>query len=75
MSVTIKDISKRLGISVSTVSKALNGYPDVSDDTRQRILEMARELDYHPNLAAQSLRRRRTNKIGLLITYPVAAVG
>jgi LacI family transcriptional regulator len=75
MSVTIKDISKRLGISVSTVSKALNGYPDVSDDTRQRILEMARELDYHPNVAAQSLRRHRTSKIGLLITYPVASVG
>lgn len=71
MSVTIKDISKKLGVSVSTVSKALNGYPDVSEDTRQRILEMARELDYHPNIAAQSLRRGRTNKIGLLINNPL----
>lgn len=71
MSITIKDISKRLGISVSTVSKALNGYPDVSDGTRERILEMARELDYHPNIAAQSLRRGRTNKIGLLINNPL----
>ncbi|MDX1417544.1 MAG: LacI family DNA-binding transcriptional regulator [Candidatus Promineifilaceae bacterium] len=75
MSVTIKDISKRLGISVSTVSKALNDYPDVSEDTRKRILDMARELDYHPNLSAQNLRRRRTSKIGLLITYPVSFIG
>ncbi|MCP4425696.1 MAG: LacI family transcriptional regulator [Chloroflexi bacterium] len=71
MSITIKDISKRLGISVSTVSKALNGYPDVSERTRERILEMARELDYHPNIAAQSLRRGRTGKIGLLINNPL----
>ena len=74
MSITIKDISKKLGISVSTVSKALNGYPDVSEVTRERILEMARQLDYHPNTAAQSLRRRHTNKIGLLMTYSVASV-
>lgn len=74
MSITIKDISKRLGISVSTVSKALNGYPDVSDDTRERIQELARELDYHPNIAAQSLRRGRTNKIGLLINNPLPFV-
>jgi len=72
MSVTIKDISKRLGISVSTVSKALNGYPDVSDDTRQRILEMARELDYHPSAAARNLRRGRTDKIGLLVNNPIS---
>ena len=71
MSITIKDISRRLGISVSTVSKALNGYPDVSEDTRERIQELARELDYHPNIAAQSLRRGRTNKIGLLINNPL----
>ena len=71
MSITIKDISKKLGISVSTVSKALNGYPDVSESTRDRILEAARELDYHPNIAAQSLRRGRTNKIGLLINNPL----
>ncbi len=74
MSITIKDISKRLGISVSTVSKALNGYPDVSEGTRERILEMARELDYHPNLAAQSLRRGRTGKIGLLINNPLSFI-
>ncbi|MCP4359773.1 MAG: LacI family transcriptional regulator [Chloroflexi bacterium] len=74
MSITIKDISKKLGISVSTVSKALNGYPDVSEGTRERIMEMARELDYYPNLAAQSLRRGRTNKIGLLINNPLPFV-
>ena len=74
MSITIKDISQRLGISVSTVSKAMNGYPDVSEDTRERILEMARELDYHPNIAAQSLRRGRTGKIGLLINNPLSFI-
>lgn len=72
MSVTIEDISRQLGISVSTVSKALNAYPDVSEATRQRVLAAARELDYHPSAAARNLRRGRTDKIGLLISNPIS---
>lgn len=71
MSVTIDDISKHLGISVSTVSKALNGYDDVSPRTRTRVVEATEQLGYYPNGAARSLRRGRTDKIGLLLNHPV----
>ena len=57
MSVTIEDIAQHLNLAVSTVSKALNGYSDVSQKTKERVLEAARELDYHPNTAARNLRR------------------
>lgn len=71
MSVKIEDISKHLGLSVSTISKALNGYADVSQRTRTRVLAATKELGYHPNGAARSLRRGRTDKIGLLINNPI----
>jgi LacI family transcriptional regulator len=74
MSVTIEDIARHLSLSVSTVSKALNDYKDVSDETKRRVLETARELDYHPSAAARSLRRQRSNKIGLLFGYPVTVI-
>jgi LacI family transcriptional regulator len=72
MSVTIEDISRQLGISVSTVSKALNAYPDVAEGTRQRVLAAARDLDYHPSAAARNLRRGRADKIGLLLNNPIS---
>ena len=71
MSVKIEDISKHLGLSVSTISKALNGYSDVSQRTRDRVFEAQKQLGYHPNGAARSLRRGRTDKIGLLINNPI----
>lgn len=74
MSVTIEDISKRLGISVSTVSKALNDYPDVSQETRERVKEAALALDYHPSAVARNLRRGRNDKIGLLINNPISFI-
>ncbi len=74
MSVTIEDISRQLGISVSTVSKALNDYPDVAQDTRERVQEAARALDYHPSAAARNLRRGRSEKIGLLINNPISFI-
>ena len=75
MPVTIADLSKHLNLSVSTVSKALNGYPDVAERTRKRVLMAARELDYYPSAAARSLRRQKTNKIGMLSNYPISRVG
>ena len=74
MSVTIEDISLQLGISVSTVSKALNAYPDVAEETRKRVLDAARELDYHPSAVARNLRRGRADKIGLLINNPISFI-
>ena len=60
MAVTSKDIARRLNISQSTVSRALRGDPRVSAETKARILEAARQMDYTPNLAARSLITRRT---------------
>lgn len=72
MPVTIDDISRHLGLSVSTVSKVMNGYSDVSQKTRERVLEAARVLEYHPSAAARNLRRQRTNKLGFLLPYPIS---
>jgi len=69
MPVTIKDIAAELGLSVSTVSKALNDYLDVSPETRQLVKETAQRLGYQPNATARSLRRRCTDKIGLLLFF------
>ena len=66
MSVTIEDISKKLKLSTSTVSKALNGYKDVSEKTRELVMGTAKELGYHPSAAARNLRRQRTDKIGFV---------
>lgn len=75
MPITIDDIARQLQVSVSTVSKALNGYGDISPATRQRVLDAARELDYHPSAAARTLRRQRTDKIGFLYSFPTAYIG
>lgn len=66
MSIRIKDISRQLGISVSTVSKALNGYEDVSPQTRERVREAVQALGYQPTASARNLRRGRTDKIGFV---------
>lgn len=66
MSVTIEDISKKLKLSTSTVSKALNGYKDVSEKTRELVTDTAKELGYQPSAAARNLRRQRTDKIGFV---------
>jgi len=74
MSITIRDISEHLGVSTSTVSKALNGYSDVSHETIQRVSAAAIKLGYYPNTAARSLSRQRTDKIGVVLNYPVNMV-
>ena len=66
MAVTIKELSIHCGLSVSTVSKALNDYPDVSEETKQRVLDAAKQLNYSPNKLAQSLARGTTGTIGLV---------
>jgi LacI family transcriptional regulator len=67
MAVTLKDIARRVGVSVTTVSRALGGYDDVAEETRRRVLQAAREMDYRPHIIAQSLQRRRSNTVGLII--------
>ena len=64
---TIKDIALALRISISTVSRALRDAPDVSDDTKKAVKELAEELEYQPNKLALSLLKKQTNTIGLII--------
>lgn len=64
---TIGDVAKAVGVASSTVSRALNGHTDISPTTRQAILDAARQMDYHPNLLAQSLKSRETHTLGVLI--------
>ena len=64
----IKDIAEQLGVSVATVSRALNDKPGVADDLRRRVLELAAELDFTPNMAARSLNGARTGAVPLWST-------
>ena len=60
---TIFDVAKEAGVSITTVSRALNGYSDVNEATRLRVVEIARALDYYPSAVARNLQRRRTDTI------------
>jgi LacI family transcriptional regulator len=63
----LQDIAREVGISVNTVSKALNGKPGVNPQTRQRVLDAAEKLNYKPNYLAQSLRGTPSNIIGVIV--------
>lgn len=67
---SLKSIATTLGLSVTTVSRALNGYDDVAAETRQRIMQEAQRRGYRPNSVARRLKTGRTNAVGLL--FPVA---
>lgn len=64
---TLKQLSKELNVSVSTVSKALNNSPEISEKTIRRVKELAKLYGYKPNPVAVSLKRNKTNTIGILI--------
>lgn len=64
--VSMKDIAKRCGVSVATVSKALNGQPDIGEETRSRIEKVAKEMGYMTNAAARALKTNRTYNLGVL---------
>lgn len=65
--VTIKDIAKELGISTSTVSRALRDSYEISPETKQMVLECAERMKYRPNPIAQSLKERRSRSIGIVV--------
>ncbi|BAS15979.1 HTH-type transcriptional regulator MalR [Arthrobacter sp. Hiyo8] len=67
MTVTINDVAQAAGVSKGAVSYALNGQPGVSDDTRERILRVARELGWKPNLRAKSLSSAKAFAVGLVV--------
>lgn len=64
--VSMKDIAKHCGVSVATVSKALNGQRDIGEQTRQRICAVAEEMGYMSNAAARALKTNRTYNLGVL---------
>jgi LacI family transcriptional regulator len=65
--ITLKRISQVLGLSISTVSRALKNHPDISQNTKTRVHELANSLDYEPNINAISLRSKKNNLIGLIV--------
>ena len=72
---TIDNIAKRAGVSTAAVSYALNGLPGVSEDTRKRILDMADEIGWRPNIAARSLSVSRAHAVGMVIARPADTLG
>jgi LacI family transcriptional regulator len=65
--VTLRDIAKATGFSITTVSRALNDYNDVSPSTKELVRRTAKEMGYSPNTLAQRLRKKRTDTIGLIL--------
>jgi DNA-binding LacI/PurR family transcriptional regulator len=76
---TIVEVAEKAGVSVSTASRVLRGHPDVSSQTRKKVLNASKELNYHPSRLAQSLVLGKTATIGLLVSdidnpfYPALA--
>ncbi|MBP3636286.1 MAG: LacI family DNA-binding transcriptional regulator [Clostridia bacterium] len=66
MAVTIKDVSAKCGLSISTVSKAFNNYSDISAETRELVHRTAREIGYYPNAIARTLKTNRSYNLGVL---------
>lgn len=64
---TIRDLALKLNLSISTVSRALRGAPDVNRETKKSVLDLAQDLNYEPNRVAQSLRIKKTNTIGIIV--------
>jgi len=67
MTITLKDIAQRVGKSVTTVSRALHDFDDVSQETKAEVRQIAEELGYIPNIHAQRLQKQSTDTIGFIM--------
>lgn len=67
--VTIYDVAEKAGVGIGTVSRAMNNSPLIHEETKNRVLKVARELNYLPHAVAQSLARKRTNTIGVIVPF------
>jgi LacI family transcriptional regulator len=67
MPVTLKDIAKRAGVTSATVSMVINNKPNISQATRKKVLKIAKELNYYPNVIARGLATKRSNAIGVIV--------
>ena len=66
--VTIKDVAKAAGVSYSTVSRALTGSPEISEETRSRILQLCKDMNYTANTVARAMVMKTTKLLGLILT-------
>jgi LacI family transcriptional regulator len=64
---TMADLAHELGVSTATVSRALKDYPDISTETKERVLKLAKAWNYRPNALAASLRKQESNTLGVLV--------
>jgi LacI family transcriptional regulator len=67
MPITLKDIARRAGVTPATVSMAINNKPNISEITRRKVLSIAKELNYYPNIIARGLATSHTNAIGVIV--------
>ncbi len=65
--VSIKDVAKHAGVAISTVSKVLNGYPNVSEETKKKVNQAVRELNFMPNTVAAALSSKQSGRVALLL--------
>lgn len=72
---TLKDLSRHLGLSVTQISRALNGHSDVNEATREKVMAAARHLRYQPNLSARKLATGRSGTVGLVTPAPSHVAG
>lgn len=66
--ITISELAKRTGVSEATISRALNDSPRVKQTTKDKIQKLAKELGYHPNILARSMRTNQSKTIGVIIS-------
>jgi LacI family transcriptional regulator len=67
MTVTLKDIAERAGVTSATVSMVINNKPNISENTRKKVLKIAKELNYYPNVIARGLATKKSNSIGVIV--------
>jgi LacI family transcriptional regulator len=70
---TLEDIAKKVGVSRSTVSRVVNGFPNVNPEVRSKVVEAIQETGYHPNAAARSLASQHSGVIGLMLPRSVSS--
>ena len=66
---TLKDVAKETGLTVTTVSRVLNNRGYISEETRNKVYEAMKTLNYQPNEVARSLSKQKTNMIGLIVPH------
>jgi LacI family transcriptional regulator len=67
MPVTLRDIAQRAGVTAATVSMVINNKPNISEATRKKVLKIAADLNYYPNVIARGLATRKSNSIGVIV--------